>query len=294
MHDLMTSIICWHNEGEDWFPGLWAVADSRVSGSTGTMTDSLQKLFALPVNIYEGDSTFTREYCRRILHVCYGFAGSTLIGTAVKDILASCLDNLSEVSYYDENGDVERSLEERIPSIEEIARLAQKIAQKYLMALGFSYPDSARCEMVIFGFCKKSSGYKIFVLKNAPEHPADIRIEERNIAAGEYLILGDKVEVVREEIYRKNLICAEEPRWKGRSPILALQQIIKDSSLASVGGSAHLCIATRFCTRTMYISESGPQRFHLLGFDMHYDFGMLGGYAVSMNPTLGIEPRLID
>ncbi|MBW1250979.1 hypothetical protein I7860_30400 [Pseudomonas tolaasii] len=294
MLGLMTSIICWNNQSEDWYPGLWAVADSRVSGQSGTMTDSLQKLFALPVNIYEGDSKFTGEFCQRILHVCYGFSGSTLIGTAVKDMLASCLDNLSEMAYYDENGDVHRSVEERMPSIEEIARLAQKIAQKYLIAVGFSYPDNARCEIVIFGFCKKSNDYKIFVLKNAPEHPADILIEEKNIAAGEYLILGDKVEVVREEIERKKITCAEYPYWKGRTPIVALQQIIKDSSLASVGGYAHLCIATRFCSRTMYISDSGPLSFQLLGFDMLSDFGMLGGYSVSMSPTLGTESRLID
>ncbi|MDY1046952.1 hypothetical protein SOM55_09080 [Pseudomonas coleopterorum] len=290
----MTSIICWNNQSEDWYPGLWAVADSRVSGNTGTMTDNLQKLFTLPVNLYEGDARITRERCQRILHVCYGFAGSTLIGTAVKDMLASCLDNLSEVAYYDERGDVDRSAEERMPSIEEIAKLAQKIAQKYLIAVGFSYPDNARCEILIFGLCKKSKGYKIFVLRNAPEHPAEIRIEEKRIASGEYLILGDKVEVVQEEIERKNITCGEDPYWKGRTPILALQQIIKDSSLSSVGGYAHLCIATRFCSRTMYISDSGPQRFQLLGFDMLSDFGMLGGYCVSMSPTLGTESRLID
>lgn len=292
--ELMTSIICWHNKSEDWYPGLWAVADSRVSGDSGTMTDSLQKLFALPINVYEGDSRFTREHCHRILHVCYGFAGSTLIGTAVKDILASCLDNLSELAYYDENGDVARSIDERMPSIEDIARLGQKIAQKYLIAMGFSYPLSARCEILIFGFCKKSYSHKIFVLKNAPEHPADIGFEEKNISDGEYLILGDKVEVVREEIERKNITCAEDPYWKGRAPIVALQQIIKDSSLASVGGYAHLCIATRFCSRTMYVSNSGNQDFQLLGFDMLSDFGTLGGYAVSMSPTLGTESRLID
>ncbi|WP_123633067.1 hypothetical protein [Pseudomonas viridiflava] len=290
----MTSIICWNNQSEDWYPGVWAVADSRVSGNTGTMTDNLQKLFTLPVNLYEGDSRYTMEHCQRILHVCYGFAGSTLIGTAVKDMLASCLDNLSEVAFYDEHGDVDRSAEERMPSIEEIAKLAQKIAQKYLFAVGFSYPDNARCEILIFGLCKKSKGYKIFVLKNAPEHPADIRIEEKHIASGEYLILGDKVEVVREEIERKNITCGEDPYWKGRTPILALQQIIKDSSLSSVGGYAHLCIASRFCSRTMYISDSGPQSFQLLGFDMLSDFGMLGGYCVSMSPTLGTESRLID
>ncbi|WP_369959897.1 hypothetical protein [Pseudomonas benzenivorans] len=64
----MTSIICWNNKGEEWYPGLWAVADSRVSSGAGIMTDSLQKLFVLPVNIYQGEAAITREHSHKILN----------------------------------------------------------------------------------------------------------------------------------------------------------------------------------------------------------------------------------
>jgi len=292
--ELMTSIICWNNKSEDWYPGLWAVADSRVSNGTGTMTDSLQKLFVLPVNIYQGEATVTREHSHKILSVCYGFAGSTLIGTSVKDILALCLDNLTETSYYDENGDISMSIEDRIPSIEEIAKLTQKIAQKYLMAVGAYDPNRARCEIVIFGFCKKQNDTKLYILNNSPEQPAKISFEERSISSGEYVILGDRKEDVRKEIERKNITCAEEQYWKGRTPIIALQQIIRDSSLATIGGHAQICMATRFVSRTMYISDVACEKFLLLGFDMFADFGKLGGFSISFNPTLGIEERLIE
>jgi len=292
--ELMTSIICWNNNSEDWYPGLWAVADSRVSSDAGTMTDSLQKLFVLPVNIYQGGATVTREHSHKILSVCYGFAGSTLIGTSVKDILALCLDNLTEMNYYDENGDVSKSIEERMPSIEEIAKLTQKIAQKYLMAMGSNHPNNARCEIVIFGFCKKYNDTKIYVLKNSPEQPAKIRFEEKNISGGEYVILGDRKEDVRKEIERKNIACAEEQYWKGRTPIIALQQIIKNTSLATIGGHAQICMANRFVSRTMYISDVTSEKLLLLGFDMFTDFGSLGGFSISFNPTLAIEQRLIE
>jgi hypothetical protein len=219
------------------------------------MTDSLQKLFVLPVNIYQGENTVTRERPHRVMSVCYGFAGSTLIGTSVKDILALCLDNLTETNYYGENGDISRTFEERMPSIEEIARLAQKIAQKHIIAMGSYHPNNARCEIVIFGFCKKCNDTKIFVLKNSPEQPAKISFEEKNISYGGYVILGDKKEEILKAIERKNIACSEELYWKNRTPIVALQQIIKDSSLSTIGGHAQTCIATKFVSRTMYISD---------------------------------------
>ncbi|MDD0999347.1 hypothetical protein M5G20_26275 [Pseudomonas sp. TNT2022 ID1044] len=290
----MTSIICWNNKSEDWYPGLWAVADSRVSSDAGPMTDNLQKLFVLPVNIYQGENTVTRERSHRVMSVCYGFAGSTLIGTSVKDILALCLDNLTEMNYYDESGDISRSLAERMPSIEEIARLTQKIAQKHIVAMGSYHPNNARCEIVIFGFCKKYNDTKIFVLKNSPEQPAKISFEEKNVAGGGYVILGDKKDDVLKEIERKNIACAEELYWKNRTPIVALQQIIKDSSLSTIGGHAQICIATRFVSRTMYISDAISQSFPVLGFDMFTDFGILGGFSISFSPSLNIEARLIE
>ena len=120
----MASIICWNNASEDWYPGVWAVADSRVSSSVELKADSVQRLFILPVNLYE--SLLTKENSKRILSVCYGFAGSTLIGNGVKDILSLCLDNLVEVIYYEREVEVARSIEERTPSFDEIAELAKK------------------------------------------------------------------------------------------------------------------------------------------------------------------------
>lgn len=290
----MTSIICWNNKNEDWYPGLWAVADSKVSSDAGTMTDSLQKLFVLPVNIYHGEAKVTREHSHKVLSICYGFAGSTLIGTSVKDILALCLDNLTEINYYSESGDISKPIEERIPSIEEIAKLTQKIAQKYLIAMGAYHPSNARCEIVIFGFCKKHNDSKIYVLKNSPEQPAKISFEEKNISGGEYVILGDRKEDVRKEIERKNTTCAKEKYWKGRTPIIALQQIIKNSSLATIGGHTQICIANRFVSRTMYISDFTGEKLLILGFDMFSDLGNLGGFSISFNPTMAIEERLIE
>ncbi|MCC8605873.1 hypothetical protein LN466_13115 [Xanthomonas vesicatoria] len=292
--ELMTSIICWNNKHDEWFSGLWAVADSRVSSNAGPMTDSLQKLFVLPVNIYPHESALTTQQPSKVLSVCYGFAGSTLIGTSVKYILALCLDNVSELAYYDKYGDVSRSLEERMPSVEEIAKLAQKIARKYLLALGTLHPNRAHCEIVIFGFCKKMSDTKVFVLRNSPERPAEISLEERDISGGGYVILGDRKQDILKEIERKNTTCADITHWKGRAPVIALQQIIKVSSLSTIGGHVQICVASRLISRTIYTSDIASQSLSVLGFDLLTELGQLGGFSISFNPSLRIEMRLID
>lgn len=290
----MTSIIVWNNKSDDWYPGLWAVADSRVSSDAGAMTDSLQKFFVLPVNIYQGEARITRQCPRKILSVCYGFAGSTLIGNGVKDILALCLDNLIETNYYDGKAEITKSIEDRMPSIEDVAKLTQKIAQKYLVSVGTLHPKNARCEIAVFGFCKKHNDTKIYILKNSPERPADIGLEERSIADGEYVILGDRKQDVRKEIERKNITCAEEGYWRGRTPVIALQQLIKNSPLATIGGHAQICMASRFVTRTMYVSDFTNEEIFLLGFNMLTEFGSLGGFSIIFSPALAIEERLIE
>lgn len=291
----MTSIICWsNNHTEEWYPGVWAVADSRISSSAGIMTDSLQKLFVLPVRGYRGESTLTKEYSNAILNVCYGFAGSTLIGTSVKDVLALCLDNLAEIDFYDGEGEVTKTLAERIPSLEEVARLAQKIAQKYLLSIGQSHPHSARCEIVVFGYCKVQSRSKVFILKNTPDDPAVVGFEEKDISDGQYVVLGDRKEEVVREIARKNDVCGQDRYWKGRAPIIALQQIIKDSSMSSIGGYAQMCMATKLTSVTLYVADVESHKFPMLGFDVFTDLGVIGGFSISINPSLVIDRRFID
>lgn len=56
-----------------------------------------------------------------------------------------------------------------------------------------------------------------------------------------FLYWAVKKDDVLKEIERKRAFCAQFPRWLGRAPIFALQQIIKNSSLSSIGGYAQVC-----------------------------------------------------
>lgn len=288
----MTSVVCWLNN-DVWYPGIWAVADSRVSSDAGSMSDSLPKLFAIPLNIYEGENKITRQSPQRMLNVGFGFAGSSLIGNSVKEVLALCLDNLSETAYYDKEGELVVPLRDRIPTIEEVAILAQKIAKKYLMHLGVCHPQSARCEIVVFGYCKVRNYNRVFLLKNSPESPGDISVEEKDIGNEGYVILGDRKQEVMDMIEAKNKKCSSEPYWEGRGPIMALQQIIRNSSVPTIGGCIQICVVTDFTARTMYLSDESNNSMPLLGFDLFTDLGALGGFSLDFSPCLSMNEKLL-
>ncbi|WP_313055511.1 hypothetical protein [Atlantibacter hermannii] len=291
----MTSIICWLNTDEnEFFPGLWAVSDSLVCSGAEPLTDALPKLFPLPVNSYDISDSILKQNPNNLLNIGYGFAGSTLIGTAVKDILTMCLDNLSEISHIRNGEEVELSIDKRMPSIEDIAFLTGRIAKKYIMSMGYYHPKNAKCEIVIFGYCKKNKAYKIFVIRNNPDHPDNIIVDEKNLEESPYVILGDKKNEVLGMIKTKNELCLSTRYQTGRGPIIALQQIIKNELSTTIGGHLQICIASRLKSLTMYtsvLSEEGY--FPFLGFS-HEEIGLLGGFSINKGIGLKIFDDLLD
>lgn len=291
----MTSIICWLNTDEDeFFPGVWAVSDSLVCAGAEPITDALPKLFPLPVNLYDTSDGILKQNPINLLNIGYGFAGSTLIGTAVKDILTMCLDNLSEISYTHNGEEAELSIDERMPSIEDIAFLTARIAKKYIMSMGFYHPINAKCEIVLFGYCKKNKAYKVFVIRNTHNHPDNVTVDEKNFEESPYIILGDKKNEVLDMINIKNKLCLSTRYQTGRGPIIALQQIIKNELLTTIGGYLQICITSRLKSLTIYtpiLSKEGY--FPFLGFS-HEEIGLLGGFSISKGIGLKVFDNFLD
>jgi len=158
------------------------------------MTDNCPKLFSIAVKVYlKGD--FLRKVPNELFSFGFGFgfAGSTLIGSNVKEMLTVFVGNLGKVNFYD-NPDF--PFDEKIPSLYEIANLTKTIMERYILSMGIFFPLNARCEIVVFGFCLKSKKYQVFKICNTPEDPAQLIIIESEISNGQYLVLGDQVEKV--------------------------------------------------------------------------------------------------
>ena len=80
----MTAIACWINREEH--ESIWVVSDSRITQQNSTLTDHCPKLFSIPVSVIRKSDTY-RIYPQKILELGFGFAGSTMIGINVKEML---------------------------------------------------------------------------------------------------------------------------------------------------------------------------------------------------------------
>lgn len=284
----MTSIICWLNN-DDYFRGLWAVADSRVTVSGGVLSNNAPKLFSVPVYCYGQDDLF-HERPIKILNPIFGFAGSTFIGLNVKEVLANYLGNLQELSYY--GGNVP-TFEERTPTIREIAELTKRIGEIYLHSVGKLTPAAARCEFVLFGFCRKSNAFKIFTLSNSPANPATIAIAEHAVSMEDFLILGDKKEEVSAAVVamRAQLVVGSS-NWR-RAPVAVMANILRsEEETATIGGYLQLWAALRHGNRLLTVSHTKSHLRQYLGIDMYDTLGHVGGFTTAFSiglSTPGIE-----
>lgn len=124
----MTAIACWINCEE--LESVWAVSDSRITQPTSPLqvsplTDHCPKLFSIPVFAIRSTDLF-RMSPQKILEFGFGFAGSTVIGINVKEMLALSLSQLHEIG----NSNSESQLPtETYPSLYEISLLAKKYSR---------------------------------------------------------------------------------------------------------------------------------------------------------------------
>lgn len=242
----MTAIACWINREEH--EQVWAVSDSRItqpirSQQFSTLTDHCPKLFSIPVSVFRA-TDHVRTFPQKILEFGFGFAGSTLIGINVKEMLALSLSQLSEI---DNDYPGQQLPLESYPSLYEIAVLAKRIAEQYMHDLGQYFPDSVRVEMVIYGFCKRTQAHKIIKLNNSSASPAVLNIEDcEDLDSGRSILLGDRQGEFHEliESTRQRFTFDTINWW--RSPFIALNNWINQSSVDTIGGYIQLSRASTF------------------------------------------------
>lgn len=277
----MTSIVCWMNR-DDLFPGLWTVSDSRVSEGNDVLTDQCPKLSIIHANVFER-SDLARQNPRRVLSFGFGFAGSTLIGANVREMIASLLGSLGEITFY---GPDIPEFEARIPTLLEIAQLIQKVATPYLLSLGEFRPKAARLEMLIYGYCRRSVAFKVFRVLNTPTAQASLQIVETPLKDDLMLILGDRSDAVRAQIEAtRRQFKAGSLNWE-RTPIIVMANLLRDARPGSIGRALQLCAASRHDIRHLPITNSHHIGSAFVGFDYAAIPPMVGGF--SMGFPIGI------
>jgi hypothetical protein len=270
----VTSIVCWLNE-DVYFKGLWAVADSRVTDAYGVLSDNVPKLFSIPVQYYLEDD-YLHERPVKILCPTFGFSGSTFIGLNVKEVLSNYLGNLRKISYY---GGSPPTVEERTPALRELAEIAARIGEIYLRSVGQSAPGAARCEFILFGFCRKCNQFKAFRLFNCQADPASIAIEDHDLDEDKFIILGDRKNTVKAMLEEKRTqFLRGSSNWR-RSPIIVMADILKSEDISTIGGHMQLWAALKDESRLLTISNLDEPLPHHLGLCLFKDLGRVGGFT---------------
>lgn len=269
-------------------PGLWAISDSRISNSTGNsqasssadvLTENYPKISAVHAMACS-PSDIPRLNSRHVLSFGFAFAGSTLIGSTVREILSTLLSSLQEINYYDAR---ELSFEQKVPSLKEVAELTCRIASNYVVSLGVHRPNSARIEIAIFGHCAKSNALQAFRLRNLPDAPAVVRFETLPVREREFFVLGDRISAVESAIFAKRALFKSDSLDWDRAPIPALLEITQNDNFRTIGGPVQLCVTGRFGIRHIPLSKPESRQNLFVGFDLHAGAPMIGGFSYNLS-----------
>jgi hypothetical protein len=271
----MTSIVCWASR--DWFfEGVWSISDSRVTGNGGVLTDNCPKLFSIEANVVQSGDLFN-EQPQRILSLGFGFAGGTLLGMNVKEMLSTILARLSPVSYYDEPN---YPFSKRIPTIEEIARLAARLAQRYVLSIGALVPLGARTEMVLFGYCVQTGRNRLFKISTAPASPTEVAVEECSLDEQSYVVIGDQPGEIRALIDEvRERFDVRSANWR-RAPIIVMANLLRSGEINSIGGYMQLCVVMEREAKFLRMPLANDFSFPMVGFKLYEDIGQIGGFMV--------------
>ncbi len=274
----MTAIACWINREEH--ESIWVVSDSRKKQQKNNLTDHCPKLFSIPVSVIRKSDTY-RIYPQKILELGFGFAGSTMIGINVKEMLAVALSRLHEIS---DNTLSQQIPLETYPSLYEIALLAKSIAEKYMIDVGQFFPNAVRIEMVVFGYCRKTQAYKIIKLSNSSSTPANLGIEDcQNLSSGTPVLLGDRQQEFGEfiETTRQRFEFDTINWW--RAPFIALNNWINQGSIDTIGGYLQLSLASPISTKISFLTNINTNAISMshAGINTTESFGAtIGGFIL--------------
>ncbi|WP_256844213.1 MULTISPECIES: hypothetical protein [unclassified Pantoea] len=256
----MTAIACWLNseEGES----IWAVSDSRITQHESVMTNHCPKLFSIPVSVIRSSDTY-RLFPERIMEFGFGFAGGTMIGINVRELLAVSLSQLHEINFCDVQQQP-RLPYSSYPSLYEIATLTKEIAEKLILDVGQSFPHSVATEMIIYGFCFRTQSHKIIKIYNTPSNPVNLVIEDcLNLTSGVPVVLGDRKQQFQDhiEMTRRRFDSGTLNWW--RAPFIALNNWIRHETVNTIGGHIQFAMANRIGTKNLFMSHADANSFDM-------------------------------
>lgn len=264
----MTIVVLWYREK---FDELWCAADSRISNTGATATDSGAKIFPVPINCHrQTEQGVWKEYASH--KIGFAFAGSSLSALNTLALASACTQALSSAHGAEE-----------LPSVEAVADLFRNVAEFYMRDISSRMVGTSTklthyfFDSFIFGFCPKERSYKAFALIPALPPDGSFCIHKAHVSVKPltYTPMGsgaDRFVDLSEELAKT----FSEP-----GVVPTLNEMLKRESQPDVGGYFQLGIAGRSGFDLVPIIEGtrGERRLHFLGRDVNA-LGAIDGFTV--------------
>jgi hypothetical protein len=175
------------------------------------------------------------------------------------------------------------------PSLHDIAAAVGSICLQYMRDVCALSGRAGLFRAVLFGFCPQLKTPLLYQLTPVTDgYPIEISLERHELIPDQVVIIGDQAQLLRDRIAERREK-AEHPIIAADAPKDALQSLIDDGSIESVGGtiqqgwvSSHRfdLVATARPIEPQPPSSRNYGRF-LLGFDID-SMPLIGSYQVSM------------
>jgi hypothetical protein len=266
----MTVVAIWYEPHDN---AAWIVADTRVVGTVGTLTESAAKIFPLTVRCFQPGPTGDFDQLVYSTTIGFAFAGSTLPALMLYSVANAFLQHLISVPNVG------------IPALSDVAATLQRIAELYLTETMRTF------EFAILGWCATEARYAAFHVKPddelQPRHMVSVPFDlyERDA----FLLLGNRKAQVSEIV--RGVFTELQGQPLRRAPKIALQRIVQSGDIPEVGGSLQIGTANQlgFILKTMLrpIGPNGPQaELTFLGISVDGEIGRVGNYRVGMMGTI--------
>lgn len=232
----MTAIAIWCNKEIEGNPGLWIVADSRITSvESFVLLEDASKIFPLPVICRGPDSNGFFSQITHTQTYGYCFAGSTLMGQNSYLAIAPLLSSLISTATH-------------FPAMTDIADFVLKHLEQTHSEYRVRAGPNSMFEAVLFGWCPMKhqlSTFHFFPKFNGEVYSMTCDPHE-NMQKHDFLYLGDEKDSLRKRI-TEAFNCQEIPgRPVSRIPRYVIQDCVDDEDFPTIGGDIQLGIASKF------------------------------------------------
>jgi hypothetical protein len=266
----MTLVAVWlHDQNR-----IHAIADTRFSHDWGVATEHGPKL--LPLNVVCRKPGPVGFFDAMHFHTEFGFAysGSTLS--------ALCAHTLANIVCSHLIGTQDFAP----PAMDDVANTVGLISLHYMREVGQLSEHAGLFKAIMFGICPRTGEPLAFEMQPKVEpNTVNLEIIKHILTLDKVIAIGDKRELLHERIANIRSTPDTHPINIADAPMRALQSLIKDGAIDSVGGTVQQAWATPGKLELVATSGVAPNTkthgLFVLGFDV---MGMqdISGYRVSM------------